>query len=309
MADEWIKMRSELWTHPRFVTLSNRLIYSKEFNVSFSRYVCGEDFAKSCAANGSNENNENVTASALQLVTKRALRDVAMCAILRVWCAVNAHCKVVESNAICSPMDLSDLDEIAGFDGFGEALKSVEWVECDEANNALIFRNFLEFNKPAALRKKDPMTNAERQARYREKQRNRAAKSNESNESNAREEKRREDIKTKEKNRKKKIEAPAIDLPDYIDPEAWAAYLDTRKAAKVATTEYAKKLLLAKARELHAQGHDVNASIADAITGSYKSLYPPKGNRNATNRQTSKTGNDDEFWESAERVLASSHRP
>ena len=163
MASLWIKMRSELWTHPKFIALSNMLVYSDE-HIGMLEYTCGDNLGLDVFP----PSNKSVTERALRCVTKRALRDVTMCALLRVWCAVNAHGKVDGENAVCSPMNTSDLDEIAGFDGFGEALVGVGWVQIDDDRDSVIFLKFLEHNELASEREQ-PKSNAERQRKWREK--------------------------------------------------------------------------------------------------------------------------------------------
>jgi hypothetical protein len=161
MSADWIKMRIDIYTHPRFLSLCSLLMYHND-RPGMLVYACGEDALRIGAIP---QSNETVTERALRCVTESALRDVTLCATLRVWSAVNAHCKVVENDAIMSPMSLLDLDRIAGFEGFAESLRDVGWVrEIDPIT--LIFDNFLEFNQPACLRI-TPKTNAERQAEYR----------------------------------------------------------------------------------------------------------------------------------------------
>jgi uncharacterized phage protein (TIGR02220 family) len=184
VAGDWIKFRSELWTHPKFIALVNGLLNDHEGHGLHS-YACGD-----LGLDVYPRSQKDVTELALQRVTDSALREVTMAALLRVWCMVNSHCKVDDQDAICAPMSLSNLDGIAGFTGFGYALEAVGWVSWDDDKDTLRFKNFLEFNEPACLRKIPALTNAERQARYREKHR-----VTESNESNAREEKRREEKK------------------------------------------------------------------------------------------------------------------
>lgn len=211
MASDWIKVRNELWTHPKFIALANVLIYGdgNGANLDFLIYVCGEE---SLPINAIPPSNESITDYALRHVTKRALRDVTMCSLFRVWSAVNSHAKAVEKDAVMSPMSLGDLDDIAGFGGFGDALSIVGWVVVDKNADALIFKNFMEFNELACMRKKAPKSNAERQAdfRARKAEKNGVTKNNESN---AREEKRREE----EVNLKTSRE------PDGF-AEFWAAY-------------------------------------------------------------------------------------
>ena len=166
MAGDWIKMRAELFTHPRFLSLCSALIYGEHHGLLL--HVCGPD---ALGVGVMPPRDESVTALALRHVTEAALRDVTMCALLRVWCSVNAHCKVRGADAVMAPMALGDVDDTAGFRDFGEALRSVGWV-VEEDCNTLIFPNFLEFNEPSCLRRR-PQTGAERQRAWRER---RAAK-------------------------------------------------------------------------------------------------------------------------------------
>jgi hypothetical protein len=196
MAGDWIKMRSELFTHPKFLSLCSKLIYDED-EVGLLIYTCGDALGLDVFP----PSKQSITDRALRCVTEKALRDVTLAALLRVWCVTNAHCKVIENDAIMSPLDLDDLDLIAGFRGFGLALKFVGWViEIDD--NSLVFPNFLEFNEPACLRV-NPKTNAERQREFRA----RRTSVTDVTKSNGREEKRREE---------KRIQSPSPS-PSYLD--------------------------------------------------------------------------------------------
>jgi hypothetical protein len=185
MAGDWIKFRPELETHPRFLRLCADLIYGDEPH-GLLYYACGDD----ALAEGFPRGHETVTERALQLVTERALRDVTLVALMRVWCALNAHCKVSAGDALMQPMRLNDLDSVAGFDGFGEALERAGWVRVEDGNT-LVFPNFLEFNEPACLRRPPAKTPAERQREKRERDASR-------NVTNVTPEKRREDQRREE---------------------------------------------------------------------------------------------------------------
>lgn len=188
MANDWIKMRQELFTHPRFLALTRELVYGNDSGILL--YACGD------ALDAVLKGDETVTDIALRHVTEVALRDVAMCALLRVWCAVNAHSKVFGTDACCDGIDLLDLDSIAGFPGFGGAMAAVGWVRQEDCKG-LVFPNFLEFNEPACLRA-SALTGAQRQARHRERKRaelmGNGVRVTKSNASNGREEKRREEL-------------------------------------------------------------------------------------------------------------------
>jgi hypothetical protein len=66
-------------------------------------------------------------------------------------------------------IELDDLDHVAGIDGFGDMMEAVGWAVYDPDNQTVTFPNFLEYNAPA----KDGRVSsaAERQRRYREKNR------------------------------------------------------------------------------------------------------------------------------------------
>lgn len=183
MAGDWIKMRGALWTHPKFLSLASHLSFSGDPGMLV--YACGEDALGIGAVPAS---DRSLSEEALRHVTERALRDVTMGALLRVWCCVNEHCQVNHDDAICTPMSMFELDDVAGFRGFGEALKLVGWLVVVDDDKSLLFPNFCEFNEPVCLRRSTPKTNAERQAEYR------ARKAvTKSNGSNGREEKIREE--------------------------------------------------------------------------------------------------------------------
>lgn len=186
MAGEWIRYRQELETHPRFLSLCTRLIYGDSAE-PFLAYACGEV----ALIEGLPGTGRSVTERALCGVTADALRAVILRSTLRVWCAVNSHCLVDSMDAIMRPMILADLDDIAGFTGFGEAFLAVGWVEAF-GRNSLRFKNFLEFNEPACLRPK-AKTNAQRQHEWRSRQTGGRATVTRVTKRNEREEKRREE--------------------------------------------------------------------------------------------------------------------
>jgi hypothetical protein len=78
-----------------------------------------------------------------------------------VWAAVNEH----TADGVMANAYPEDLDDIAGIDGFGLAMKSAGWLEVDEAAQTLTFPNFGQWNTPA----KDT-TAAERMRKHRAKQ-------------------------------------------------------------------------------------------------------------------------------------------
>jgi hypothetical protein len=78
-----------------------------------------------------------------------------------VWAAVNEH----TADGVMANAYPEDLDDIAGIEGFGSAMRSAGWLEADEAAQTLTFPNFGQWNTPA----KDT-TAAERMRKHRAKQ-------------------------------------------------------------------------------------------------------------------------------------------
>ena len=70
-------------------------------------------------------------------------------------------------------------------------------------------------------------------------------------------------------------------LPSYIDPELWAAFVESRKAMKVPFTPLAQKLVIRKLMAFHADGWDANASLEkSAIYGYRGGLFKVKSQMN-----------------------------
>lgn len=67
-----------------------------------------------------------------------------------------------------------------------------------------------------------------------------------------------------------------IALPGYVDKEAWAALLETRREKKVPNTDYAQKLLLYELQRIKDAGHDPNAAMKQSILKGYTDVYQPK---------------------------------
>jgi phenylalanine-4-hydroxylase len=70
-------------------------------------------------------------------------------------------------------------------------------------------------------------------------------------------------------------------LPDWIDPEIWAAFLDNRKkmGKRYACTEYAKKLIIIELDKLRQAGNPPNAVLAQAIRSNHLDVWPLKDRR------------------------------
>jgi len=127
VAGDWIKMRAALTTCPKVAAMARAIGMAEEFH-SLSR---------------------------------QSMRLLVVGGLHAVWAAVNEH----TSDGVMSNSYLEDLDDIAGIEGFGQAMRSAGWLEVDEAAQTLTFPNFGQWNTPA----KDT-TAAERMRKHREKQ-------------------------------------------------------------------------------------------------------------------------------------------
>lgn len=73
-----------------------------------------------------------------------------------------------------------------------------------------------------------------------------------------------------------KFDPTSIELPDWLDREAWAMWCNDRKDRKKPITERAAKLQIEQLGEYLAAGHLPEAVIAHSIAGGFQGLYPPK---------------------------------
>ena len=64
-----------------------------------------------------------------------------------------------------------------------------------------------------------------------------------------------------------------IALPSYIDPELWAAFVESRKAMKVPFTPLAQKLVIRRLMAFHADGWDANASLEKSAIYGYRGVF------------------------------------
>ena len=67
---------------------------------------------------------------------------------------------------------------------------------------------------------------------------------------------------------------PAPLVPDWLPPEAWAAFLAHRKALRKPLTAQAVKLAIAKLDELRRQGHEPTAVLEQSILAGWQGLFP-----------------------------------
>ena len=69
-----------------------------------------------------------------------------------------------------------------------------------------------------------------------------------------------------------------IPLPAYIDPEAWAGFVEMRKAMPKSRpfTHRAAVLILKELQRIKDAGHDPNAALDQSTLHGWMDVYPPK---------------------------------
>ena len=227
MPSDWIKMRTDLYRDPKVCLMADFLMNSEGL---FSAHVL--------RVTGRNSN-----------VTRNALRNVTVGALVTVWGVTRHRGRRVDDDLLVKGIMLSVIDDLCEIPGFGEAMQSVGWAK--QTKEGVVFpRFFEEFNvepNTEALAKA-----ADRQKKYREKrnaQRNALRNGDVTSQSNARVEESREE-KSKEntehgepKTNGARIAPPAEEnaktrtpkramsySPEFL--EFWAAYPKYRRSGK-----------------------------------------------------------------------------
>jgi uncharacterized phage protein (TIGR02220 family) len=231
MAGDWIKMRVSLLTSPKVSGIARQLEDDRAVSRALTTGFSGGMY---------------------EIVTRNVMRYVTVASLLAVWGAANEHTK----DGVFQNADLSDLDDIAGIPGFGEAMASVGWAVYDADQQTVTLPNFNEYNTCGGVR---GVGAAERQRRYREKKKAEiVAKSDDSVDvtrdvtrdvtSDGREEKRRE-----EKKKKKPLSGKPDDSlrapVDADSPEGLIAYLNLRVGKRFEPVDANLRLLRGRMAE------------------------------------------------------------
>ena len=142
MPQAWIKLRVDLDTDPRVLTMADLLSTS------------GATYIFTPAA----RDLLGVTPT----ITRNAMRDVTLASLFRLWRDANRHTR----DGTFRHCTLDYLDVIGGIPGFGRALAAVGWAVEDTETHTVTLVNFLEMNTPA---KESGTSAAARQKRYRDR--------------------------------------------------------------------------------------------------------------------------------------------
>jgi hypothetical protein len=145
MAGDWIKMRTDLYRHPKVSVIAD----------------CLMDMDGALAAFVDQNMQRDMT------VTRNVMRNVTVGALVSVWGVMRQTGKRRDDDLICSGVTAAVLDDIADLPGFGAAMATAGWVI--ETPEGIEFPRFFEDHNvdPEA---KALAANADRQRRFRERQ-------------------------------------------------------------------------------------------------------------------------------------------
>lgn len=102
----------------------------------------------------------------------------------------------------------------------------------------------------------------------------------------------------------------ALALPDWLPAEAWADWVEHRKAVKAPMTEKAAQLCLRKLDKLRADGNDPVAVIEQSvITGRWTDLYPLKAVRSPIGNGQTRADRRANWTERLNQVVDASLQP
>lgn len=62
--------------------------------------------------------------------------------------------------------------------------------------------------------------------------------------------------------------------PDFIDPDAWCAFHESRRKLKAPLTPYAEKLIIRELVKLKCAGHDPQACLDQSIMNGWRDVFP-----------------------------------
>jgi hypothetical protein len=67
-----------------------------------------------------------------------------------------------------------------------------------------------------------------------------------------------------------------VALPDWLNAETWAAFLDMRRSIKKPITMFGQRKLLAKLEAMDRTGFDAGKLLERSIINCWQDIYPPK---------------------------------
>jgi hypothetical protein len=145
MAADWIKMRTDLYRDPKVCVIADALLAP---GGDLARYV-----------------NQNLQRD--MTVTRNVTRNATVGALVTVWGVMRLRGKRNGNDLACAHASLEVIDDIADLPGLGNAMAMVGWVV--ETESGITFPRFFDDYNADPTEKKHSSA-AERQRRYRERQ-------------------------------------------------------------------------------------------------------------------------------------------
>jgi hypothetical protein len=178
-------------------------------------------------------------------------------ALVRLWIYADSH--IDNDNRIVATFD--EIDDLVGLPGFASSLPGDWLVRVDEETVEL--PDFLEHNGSSAKQRRD---NAQRQARWRERQKSQEVTRNVTP-SNARNAARPDQTKTREEALAEARSVPGLDVKAF---DRFVTYRAERKPA-IKTIS-----LVAAATELAKFGPQQSDVVQNSVANGYQGFYAPK---------------------------------
>lgn len=256
--DDWIKMRTDLYRHPKVCVMSDSLLDSHS---ELSRYV--------------SQNNQCDMS-----VTRNVTRSAVVGALVSVWGVVRHRGKRIDADGgtdlILEKATLLTVDDIADLPGFGDSMSLVGWAV--ETKEGVVFPRFFEqMNVDPAEEKRQQ--DAQRQRKYRARKAESECHDSVTQRSheNVTLEKRREEKSNKEKGGIKK-QPPAVTLAADLaiaeslkTPEVLAAVQEWIDYKRERGDVYKRPSYLAN--KINTFQHEGSAVLVAAIRHSIGSTY------------------------------------
>lgn len=145
MAGDWIKMRSDIYRDPKVSVIAESLMDRGGLLAMYVNQFCQRDMT----------------------VTRNVMRNATVGALVSIWGVMRQHGKRSGDDLVCHGVTANVLDDLADMPGFGDAMERAGWVE--STDEGIVFSRFFEeHNVEPGDRAK--AANAERQRRFRERQ-------------------------------------------------------------------------------------------------------------------------------------------
>jgi hypothetical protein len=148
MPQNWLKMRLRLPEDPKVISMADYIAMQRAFMDWLTDPV-----------------HEGCKETAYEHVTRNVTVALCVTGLLRTWGVAYERGRQEGTNLVLDFCNIEQVDQIAGFPCFGEALEHVGWAKEGDDGNCLIFINYMVDNTCDGERIKE--ANRQRQRRYR----------------------------------------------------------------------------------------------------------------------------------------------